>query len=150
MKEFYFKSNGKYHVIVENGYLRWTSKGALNYLAKGSRGEKSIPIKSVTAVQIKPPRLTAGYIQFAYSGASESKGGLLDTAKDENTITFSNKKELKQAKELKALIESLQHKEHPASPSSDADEILKYKQLMDDGILTQEEFDEKKKQILGL
>ena len=31
-----------------------------------------------------------------------------------------------------------------------ADEILKYKELMDDGIITQEEFDAKKKQLLGL
>ncbi len=34
--------------------------------------------------------------------------------------------------------------------SSAADEIKKYKELMDEGILTPEEFDEKKKQLLGL
>lgn len=34
--------------------------------------------------------------------------------------------------------------------SSDADEILKFKQLLDSGIITQEEFDAKKKQLLGL
>ena len=33
---------------------------------------------------------------------------------------------------------------------SEADEILKFKQLLDAGIITQEEFDAKKKQILGL
>lgn len=31
-----------------------------------------------------------------------------------------------------------------------ADEIAKYKQLLDDGVITQEEFDAKKKQLLGL
>ncbi len=31
-----------------------------------------------------------------------------------------------------------------------ADEILKYKELLDDGIISQEEFDAKKRQILGL
>ena len=31
-----------------------------------------------------------------------------------------------------------------------ADEILKFKSLMDAGILTQEEFEAKKKQLLGL
>lgn len=36
------------------------------------------------------------------------------------------------------------------STQSGADEIRKYKQLLDDGIITQEEFDAKKKQILGL
>lgn len=35
-------------------------------------------------------------------------------------------------------------------PSSSADELLKFKQLLDSGIITQEEFDFKKKQILGM
>lgn len=34
--------------------------------------------------------------------------------------------------------------------SSTADEILKFKQLLDDGIITQDEFETKKKQLLGL
>ena len=33
---------------------------------------------------------------------------------------------------------------------SSADEIKKYKELLDSGIITQEEFDLKKKQLLGL
>ena len=37
-----------------------------------------------------------------------------------------------------------------ASSISSADEIIKYKQLLDQGIITQEEFNEKKKQLLGL
>lgn len=36
-----------------------------------------------------------------------------------------------------------------AQPSA-ADEIIKFKQLLDAGILTQEEFDAKKKQLLGI
>lgn len=36
------------------------------------------------------------------------------------------------------------------SASSSADEIMKYKNLLDQGIITQEEFDAKKKQLLGL
>lgn len=38
----------------------------------------------------------------------------------------------------------------PASSVSNADEILKYKSLLDSGIITQEEFYAKKKQLLGL
>jgi hypothetical protein len=34
--------------------------------------------------------------------------------------------------------------------TSNADEILKFKNLLDSGIITQEEFDAKKKQLLGL
>ena len=34
--------------------------------------------------------------------------------------------------------------------TSDADELMKFKQLLDAGVITQEEFDAKKKQLLGL
>ena len=35
-------------------------------------------------------------------------------------------------------------------PQSSADELKKYKDLLDNGVITQEEFDAKKKQLLGL
>ncbi|WP_159723138.1 SHOCT domain-containing protein [Enterococcus sp. CSURQ0835] len=38
----------------------------------------------------------------------------------------------------------------PSSTESVADELRKYKSLADDGIITQEEFDKKKKELLGL
>ena len=42
-------------------------------------------------------------------------------------------------------------KQVPASPAlSTADELKKFKELLDMGIITQEEFDQKKKQLLGL
>ena len=34
--------------------------------------------------------------------------------------------------------------------TSNADELKKYKDLLDSGVITQEEFDEKKKQLLGI
>ena len=38
----------------------------------------------------------------------------------------------------------------PSEKSSEADELKKYKDLLDSGVITQEEFDAKKKQLLGL
>lgn len=38
----------------------------------------------------------------------------------------------------------------PSAPISEADELKKFKDLLDSGVITQEEFDAKKKQILGL
>ena len=35
-------------------------------------------------------------------------------------------------------------------PQSNADELKKYKELLDMGVISQEEFDAKKKQLLGL
>ena len=53
------------------------------------------------------------------------------------------------------LIERQQEKSNPApvveAPKSDeADQLKKYKELLDSGVITQEEFDAKKKQLLGL
>ena len=48
------------------------------------------------------------------------------------------------------LIQNEQKPEHHVEAISGADEILKYKKLLDEGIITQEEFEIKKKQLLGM
>ncbi len=152
-KVYDFKSNGKFTVTVDDYNVKIQSKGFSNFINKGgSKGEKSIPIKSITAIQFKEPGLTTGYIQFAYSGSSETKGGTMAAVKDENSITFV-KKELKQAREMVDLIESKRHADSTTAQStavSAADEIIKMKELLDAGILTQDEFEAKKKQLLGI
>ena len=55
----------------------------------------------------------------------------------------------------KLLIERQSEKSIPVQQvvevkSDEADQLKKYKSLLDDGIITQEEFDAKKKQLLGL
>ena len=37
-----------------------------------------------------------------------------------------------------------------SSAASSADEIMKFKELLDSGVITQEEFNEKKKELLGV
>ena len=44
----------------------------------------------------------------------------------------------------------MQKANNPQPTTSPADELKKYKELLDMGIITQEEFDAKKKQLLGL
>lgn len=87
------------------------------------------------------------------------------------TIDFITKSQKKDAKYEKALIDAketmsgfdfimntLEGEKHeevitavstPSHPDS-ADELRKYKELLDDGIINQEEFDAKKSQILGI
>lgn len=57
------------------------------------------------------------------------------------------------AKNLASELEYMQNKEqkkNDVTSGSAADEIKKFKSLLDDGTITQEEFDTKKKQLLGL
>ena len=54
-------------------------------------------------------------------------------------------------KMMKAFQEYLNNKDNTQIiQNSSADEIKKFKELLDSGIITQEEFDAKKKQLLGL
>lgn len=152
-----FKSAGKTTVTLDGNFLRIKRKGALNLLNHGMDGEKSIDINNVSGVQMKEAgALTNGYIQFIFSGSKESKGGLFAATQDENTIMFA-KKEQKMADEIKAYVENILANKHSfvAAPQQETkadpvDEIRRYKALADEGIISEDEFQQKKKQLLGL
>ena len=120
------------------------------------QGVKEIMLSSITAIQLKKAGiLTVGYIQFTISGGVESRRGLNEAVEDENTITFDSP-QTKTAEAIKNKIYELQSQakagggvvQNIVNQVSGADEILKYKQLLDAGVLTQEEFDRKKQEIL--
>lgn len=148
------KSNGKYTIEVDSNCVKITQKGVKNMLNKGLSGTKTYPFSSLTSIQFKEPGFTTGYLQFVLMGSVENKHGVSGAIKDENTILFT-KKELPLILELKEYIEfKINNKvisnNIVSSTLTEVDEILKYKKLLDQGILTQEEFDAKKKQLLGL
>ncbi|MGG1152787.1 SHOCT domain-containing protein [Bacillus wiedmannii] len=151
-KEFQFKSAGKSTITIEGNFIRIKRKGALNFFNHGLDGEKTIDINNLTGIQVKKAGFTNGYIQFIFLGSQESKKGVFAATQDENTVMFA-KKEQKMADEIKEYIEGfLANKSNPqvAATVSGADEILKYKELFDQGIITEEEFQAKKKQLLGI
>lgn len=130
-------------------------KGVVAFLNQGIKGDKKIPISSIGAIQYKKPSLVLnGYIQFSIVGGAECKGGILKAGSDENTVFFE-KPQAKTAEEIceyieKKIVENQKGNTTIIQQNSSADEIAKYKQLLDNGIITQEEFDTKKKQLLGL
>ena len=134
-------------------------KGVLNLFAMGLKGDKTIYFNNITSVQLKKAGWTAGYLQFSILGGRESVAGVLGATQDENTITFNSNKNdeaetiaehiNKKLSEFRNGI--MQHQTASITPaSSPADEIRKYKELLDMDAITKEEFDLKKKQILGL
>ncbi|WP_192498297.1 SHOCT domain-containing protein [Halorussus halophilus] len=69
-------------------------KGMLAKLGHMGKGNKEIPISSITSIQFKDAgRVTNGYIQFGQSGYSESDGGAFDAANDENSVMFKRKQQ---------------------------------------------------------
>jgi len=148
MEKEYKGYNGNL-ILNDSGVV--IKRGAKGFLLGGGmlRGDKSIPYSSIVAVQLKKAGLVAGYIQLTLMGGSEAKGGLFQSATDENTINFhaygKNNELFAEAKEI---IEKKIH-QTKGQKNSDADDLEKYAQLRDKGILTEEEFQTKKKQILG-
>lgn len=128
-------------------------KGLTNTILHGFKGDKSIPISMITSIQFKEPGfLTAGYIQFGIQGGIESRGGIYDAVKDENSITFI-KKTKKDFIELKEYIENKimsREKQRYSATGNNLDELEKLSDLLNKHIITEEEFAAKKKQILGI
>lgn len=117
----------------------------------GTKHEKAVPLRSIGAVQWKEPGLTNGYLQVAYSGSSEKKGGgsAFDAVKDENTVVFTKK----DAPAFRAIMERLQAASvAPAggAPSlSVAEQLEKLAGLRDRGILSDDEFAAEKAKLLA-
>ncbi len=147
------KSDGKYIIEVSHEAVAITNKGALNRINRGGVGTKTYPMKKITGVQYKEPRMTAGYFSIIMSGTKDVMAGVLGAVKDENSIMFSQK-EAYLLLELKEFIEyKIIHQDDQPTvvkTISAADEIMKFKQLFDAGIITENEFEEKKKQLLEL
>ena len=136
--------------LLENK-IRIKRKGALSLMNYGLRGDKEILIKQISSIQFKNAgALTSGYIQFAFLGGKEAKGGLLQAAKDENTIMFS-KAQQSDFEEIKSMIEKrIAEPEGKGTSRSEIDDLEKLAELKEKRIISEEEFNAKKKQILGL
>lgn len=68
--------------------------GALGFISHGMDGTKIIFVKSITGLQYKEcGKVTSGYLQIIFQGSQESKNGLFDATKDENTVIFAKAEE---------------------------------------------------------
>lgn len=127
-------------------------KGVISKLSQGFfKGDKTIYLTQISSIQVKPgSMITNGYIQFSLSGGNESTKGIMKATKDENTVMFA-KKDNDLVNKIKAEIEQIKNlsQQHPKAEVSAADEIRKYKQLFDDGIISEEEFNLKKRELLN-
>lgn len=138
-------------ILKDSGVV--IKRGVKGFLLGGGmlRGEKSIPYSSIVAVQLKKAGVLAGYMQLTLMGGSEAKGGVWQSATDENTINFhaygKNNALFAEAKEM---VEQKIHESKGGSHKSEADDLEKYAQLRDKGVITEEEFLQKKKQLLNL
>jgi hypothetical protein len=147
--------NGQVH--IQGNKVLLTRKGLLSKLSFGS-STKEILIKNITAIQMKDAGFTNGYIQFVYSGSSESKGRVFSASQDENSVVFNTwqKKDFHKIKKMiddrREEIENRMYQNTVPQPQQghSASDLEKFAELRDKGIITNDEFEAKKKQILGL
>jgi hypothetical protein len=139
--------DGTFVTIRRTGFLARASIG---------KGEKRIPLASITAVQWKPAgALVNGFIQFTMGGGNETRSKFgsqtTDAAKDENSVIFI-KKQMAEFDALRSEIESaIVQRANPSAPAT-PDHLAQLKQLgelRDAGVLSEDEFNTKKSEILG-
>ena len=137
-----------------------TTVDIIDYLGKtmsgGNSGAKKIDIDDIVSIQHREPMgMSAGFIQFAFQGSVEYRGGVGSAVNDENSIAYDTPR-IEVAREIVRYLEEKRKEMKRARQSgttaniSNADELKKYKELLDAGVISQEEFDAKKKQLLGL
>ena len=137
--------------------VSFTPKGMLGFFSKGVAGERKIFYKDIASIQFKESsRLLSGFIEFyVVVHLTKQGGGLFAGTSNENRFTFYHKFlplmcEIRDYVQNKINSKDNNQQTTVMNQTSSADELRKFKQLLDEGIISQEEFDTKKKQILGL
>ncbi len=130
------------------------------FISQSLKGDKTFFYNDLTAIEYRKPTIMAnGYIKFIAAGTQEINQGVgklgmttANAAKDPNTLILRafNKEIPKKSEEIyNYILEKIQKgKNANVNNISSADEIMKFKKLLDEGIISQDEFDKKKQELL--
>lgn len=142
---------GKQNVRIDGRKIIITKGGIVNNIRLAG-GEKSFDITQVSTIQIKKNFFLPGYLQFGLLGSQDRTHGLKNYS-NENTLVIYNAEQFESAQIIKRYIE--QNKEKFSSTGqtvilkSTAEQIREFKKLFDEGIITEEEFNRKKNQLIN-
>lgn len=146
-----------------NGIILVARDGCIHIFTK--RQEEQIPCAAIKTVTVKEPGISYGKITFMVDqqnsmGVNIGFGVIAALGaersflykKDDYWLAEKMRDYILECQKPKPVVVQQTVVQTATTPSStDAfDQIRKLKSLLDDGILTQEEFDAKKKQLLGL
>jgi hypothetical protein len=148
-------------ITFDGAIVAITRKGAVARMTIG-KGEKRIPVTSISAIQLKPAGLVRGFIQFTVPGGNERRSQFgrqsTDAAKDENSVLFmKNQQPVFEA--LRAAVEQTMYTPqtvvHAAPPGAAAapglaDQLAKIADLVQAGALTIEQAEAAKAKLLGM
>ncbi len=151
-------------IVVYEDRVVIERKGLFSLASQGIKGDRTFFYCDLSGVEYKKPSIMAnGYMKFITSGTKDidAKVGMFgssrQSAEDPNTVllrAFDKKVPIESEKIYNFLMKKISDikkaniNSHTAISS--ADEILKFKNLLDNGIISEEEFEAKKKQLLGI
>ena len=119
---------------------------------------KTLPMANIMSVSVTPSTIWArGFIEFTVPGGKDSST-IEQAMRNENALPLNASGQNDLAMEIKSYVEEQIMKNASnkggttivQQANSPAEELKKMKELLDMGIINQEEFDAKKKQLLGL
>ncbi len=143
-------------ISFDGDFLVISRKGLLAKVYQGAKGDKRVPLTSITSVQLREPKFgTDGYIQFGLLGSIDSGGGMMAARHDENSVSFY-KKDLANFQAVRSYVEQqISERSKPqvvvvGNEGTDvATQLQKLAGLKEQGLLTQEEFDSQKAKLLS-
>ncbi|MBQ9941636.1 MAG: SHOCT domain-containing protein [Christensenellaceae bacterium] len=159
----YSFKNGQITVLEDRVLI--DHSGARGAWTQGFAGEKTIPMNAIQTVQLREgTTFVRGYLQFGIAGEGGTSGGVGGAVGNENSVLLAcgtdrgYETENANARAIKKYVEEriFERMNAPVGgntivqQTSAADELKKFKELLDLGIISQDEFDAKKKQLLGL
>ncbi len=138
-------------ITIDGGWLTIDRKG---FGRAGHRdGDRRIQLASITAVQMRHARVfTNGFIRFTVAGSPEFRGGLQNAMRDENAVTF-RRGQAKGFNMVRAAVEHSITARHAgdrggAGEPDIPEQIKKLAELRDQKLITAEEFEAKKAELL--
>ncbi len=140
-----------------NGFTLHTD--GKNIIIATKKTEEVVPISRIQSFSLKEPGLAYGKIVFTTAQATTTGvnvGFGISAALGAEKTFFFSKGDLATAKQFRDAVMDYGKSASQPSPAqagtvvSVVEEIRGLKALLDEGILTQDEFDAKKKQLLGI
>lgn len=148
------KAPWKATITADNNQVTISHTGAVRSFV-GEKKTTTFVYDNITGINVVPVSLmqitdTNGYIEFIVPGVqpvTERK----NLEKHPNVVSIWSAEDEQILNDLKTFIESKQHHSTPTTQEvSSMDELKKLAELRDLGIVTDEEFETKKKELLGL
>ena len=153
--------NGK--ITLYDDYIELSKKTVGGFISQmGFSGVRKFYFKDIGGIEYKSPTIVAnGYIKVLVAGSDETnaKVGILmssmESAKDQNTIVlraFTKKTRAEMDRFHKLVMDNFSKSRNETSNKNNLsipDEIKKLSELKEQGILTEEEFQSKKTDLLN-